>query len=189
MTVWFWADPHIGHANIVRLCDRPYGDVEEMNEALLENYNSVVKPTDSAYWLGDIALGKIAETLPLVGLFNGYKLLVPGNHDRIFSGEKQKSIDRFLPEYSKVFQQILPEVTTFTAGKRTILLSHFPYQGDHTENDRHVDKRPVNRGLPLVHGHIHGLRKTEGRMLNCGVDVWDYRPVSLDEIIAWMETL
>lgn len=185
---WYISDTHFGHKNIIDYCRRPFANVDEMNEAMIDIWNANVHPLDTVYHLGDVALGKIAESLPLIGLLNGYKILVPGNHDRIFSGEKEKTRVRYMPEYRKVFQEIRSEITETDIGGRKVLLSHFPYHGDSQENDRHLDKRPEDRGQFLVHGHIHDLRRIDGRMFNVGVDAPgnDFVPVHEEEIIEWM---
>jgi calcineurin-like phosphoesterase family protein len=142
--------------------------------------------------LGDVALGKIADSLPLVYMLNGrHKVLIPGNHDRVFSGEKEKMRLRFDSEYRKVFNDIWPEsVQTWIPHLEShVVLSHFPYEGDSQENDRHVDKRPADNGLPLIHGHIHEKRHIDGRMFNVGVDVNDYKPVHHSVIKDWIKTL
>ena len=191
MTIFFTSDTHFGHKRIIELCNRPFRDVDHMNEMLIKNWNETVSPDDVVFHLGDVALGSIADSLPLVGRLNGYKILIPGNHDRIFSGEPEKKRERFFPEYMKVFQEIRAEAATlwlpweFTE----VVLSHFPYQGDSQENDRHVDKRPVDNGLPLIHGHIHEKRRIEGRMFNVGVDVNDFRPVHENVIREWIDSL
>jgi calcineurin-like phosphoesterase family protein len=189
MTIFFTSDTHFGHARIIELCNRPFRDVQHMNEMLIKNWNDTVGPNDVVYHMGDVALGSIADSLPLVGRLNGFKALVPGNHDRIFSGESQKRIDRFLPEYEKVFHHILPEICNGSIHGRPVVLSHFPYQGDSQENDRHIDKRPVDEGNPLIHGHIHEKRRIEGNMFNVGVDVNDFRPVSIETISDWIDSL
>lgn len=189
MTIFFTSDTHFGHARIIELCDRPFRDVDHMNEMMIKNWNETVGPDDTVYHLGDVALGTIAESLPLVGRLNGHKILIPGNHDRIFSGEPEKKRDRFDPEYRKVFQEIYPEIIAILFGSRTVILSHFPYRGDSQENDRHVDKRPVDSDRPLIHGHIHDKRRIEGNMFNVGVDVNDFRPVRENVIQEWIETL
>lgn len=195
--VWFTSDTHIGHRNIITLSDRPFRtyagepDIDAHDQRLIENINSCVGANDLLVHCGDVALGKIAESLPLVGLLNGYKVLLPGNHDRIFSGEKQKSQVRFHPEYRKVFQEIWPEIIRVFIPQldSEVLLSHFPYSGDSQENDRHVDKRPANSHLPLIHGHIHEKRHIEGNMFNVGVDVNDYRPVHHSVLRDWINSL
>ena len=53
---WFTADFHFGHFNIIRYCNRPFADTEEMNEIILQRLNSCVKPTDTLYFLGDFCL-------------------------------------------------------------------------------------------------------------------------------------
>jgi len=186
---WFTSDTHFGHERIISLCNRPFSSVEEMNEEMIERWNKAVKPSDIVYHLGDVALGKIAESLPLIGRLNGYRILIPGNHDRIFSGEKQKQRDRFTPEYEKVFHYILPEVFDMQLGDFSMEMSHFPYTGDSHGEDRHADKRPKDNGLPLIHGHVHDSWKHNGRMFNVGVDVNGFTPVSEDEIMEWLNSL
>lgn len=187
--LFFTSDTHFGHQRIIELCDRPVTSVDEMNEVMIERWNETVKSTDTVIHFGDVALGKIAESLPLVGRLNGTRFLIPGNHDRIFSGEKQKQRDRFFPEYLKVFDEIMPEITELSVGGQKVMASHFPYTGDSHGPDRHADKRPEDNGLPLIHGHVHDAWKASGRMLNVGVDVWDFRPVSEDEVVDWLRSL
>ncbi|UUG69527.1 phosphoesterase [Streptomyces phage Sham] len=190
MARFFTSDTHFGHQRIIELCNRPFDSVDEMNEVMIERWNTVVKPDDVVIHLGDVALGKIAETLPLIGRLNGYKVLVPGNHDRVFSGEKPRVRERFIPEYLKVFQKIQRETVWVSKDDRPYALaSHFPYSGDSTGKDRHADKRPLDNGLPLIHGHVHDSWKHNGRMFNVGVDVNNFFPVSEDEIVDWISSL
>jgi calcineurin-like phosphoesterase family protein len=81
MATCFTADLHFGHRNIISYCDRPFSDVGEMNDVLVRNWNDTVADGDTVWVVGDFALGKIAETLPIVGMLNGEKTLVAGNHD------------------------------------------------------------------------------------------------------------
>lgn len=189
--VYFTSDTHFSHARILELSGRPFANIDTHNSELISRWNNVVKPDDLVIHHGDVALGKIAESLPLVGLLNGYKVLIPGNHDRVFSGEKDKSRIRFDPEYRKVFQEIWPEVVECFIPQlnNDVVMSHFPYSGDSQENDRHVDKRPEDNGLPLIHGHIHEARHIAGRMFNVGVDVNDFKPVHHFVIKDWIDSL
>lgn len=190
MARFYTSDTHFGHQRIIELCNRPFSSVEEMNEVMIERWNSVVKPTDTVIHFGDVALGKIAESLPLIERLNGIKSLIPGNHDRIFSGEKPKMRERFQEQYEWVFNGgIMPEISYFVIGHRPVLGSHFPYVGDSHGVDRHADKRPNDEGLPLIHGHVHDSWKFNGRMFNVGVDVNNFTPVSEDEVVDWLNGL
>jgi calcineurin-like phosphoesterase family protein len=147
------------------------------------------------YHLGDVALGRIAESLPLVGRLNGRKLIVPGNHDRVSSAYPDQRPDfqqRFRDAYAEVFDEILPETTQVIIDGRRVLLSHYPYAGDSQELDRHVDQRPVDDGLRLLHGHIHDTGRAgwiKDNMFHVGVDVHDFYPVPQSQIITWLREL
>lgn len=94
---WFSADLHLGHANIINYCNRPFGSVDEMNEAIITRWNERVSPHDTAWLLGDVALGDRSKTLPLLARLNGRKYLVAGNHDTAFHGYKLKRMsEKFL---------------------------------------------------------------------------------------------
>jgi calcineurin-like phosphoesterase family protein len=184
VNIWFTSDTHFGHERIIELCNRPFESVEHMNESIIENHNALVKPGDKVFHLGDLAMGKIAETLPLAARLNGDKALIPGNHDRVFSQNKQKMLDRFMPLYSEIFT-VMPEQTKVP--KHNLKMCHFPYYGDSHEEDRYSGMRPADNGDWLIHGHVHDSWKVNGRQINVGVDVWDFRPVHLDEILAITE--
>ncbi|MHB8287786.1 MAG: hypothetical protein ACYDEY_00835 [Acidimicrobiales bacterium] len=70
-----------------------------------------------------------------------------------------------------------------TVGNREVLVCHFPYQGDGGATERHRRFRPVDEGMWLLQGHVHEKWRQQGRMVNVGVDVWDFTPVR-EEVIA-----
>ena len=192
MSRYWSSDPHFGHRNIIKFEaeNRPFSDTDEMDEALIRNHNAVVGPDDIFMCLGDAVLGDFERGIERLKRLNGYKILVPGNHDRIFSAEKPARIERFMPKYLEVFDDIWPETNQIPLADGTMVaVSHFPYEGDHSESDRHADKRPIDIGLPLIHGHVHGLWKTNGRMFNVGVDVNGLTPVHEDVLIEWARTV
>lgn len=190
---WFTSDTHFGHQNIMKYepKSRPFSNTDDMDEILIERWNSVVAPGDIVFHLGDVAMGKIAESLPKLARCNGKKILIPGNHDRVFSDIREGMRKRFEPEYRKVFEGgILPEQSTLElADGTTVMMCHFPYEGDSHGADRYAALRPYDTGLPLIHGHVHGQWKTKGRQFNVGVDPNGLRPVSEDEVINWVQTL
>lgn len=183
MTIWFTSDLHLGHERIVELCKRPFSSVEEMNETIIDNWNSLVTPYDEVYVVGDFALGRRTETVPLADRLNGRKRLVPGNHDSCWPGHK-KVRERDMRLYWDHFTVVEPDLIQFQSDSALIEVCHLPYAGDLKDEDRFVPLRPRDRGNWLIHGHVHDLWKTNGRMINVGVDVWDFKPVNIDEILA-----
>lgn len=206
MSRFFTSDTHFGHANIIRLCNRPFKDVNHMNEEIVRRWNEVVSEDDIVYHLGDVALGTFADSINYVSRLNGYKILVPGNHDRIASFEKQSRIDRFMPIYENVFQAVMTETvqTDFALeydayGAPVVfadaLLSHYPYSGDSHGEDRYTAQRAVDEGLPLIHGHTHGPEQVVWESRNgtpqyhVGQDAHNFYPVPESEIVAWLRSL
>ncbi len=184
MTTWFSADLHFGHANIIEYSGRPFADVEEMNLALIERWNERVHPGDTVWVLGDVALGHIDDSLPLVGALHGHKLLLTGNHDRCWAGHRRR-VEEWTERYLAAgFAEIHQGEITLRAGDRDVLACHFPYRGDSHDHDRFVDQRPVDRGAWLLHGHVHERWRQHDRMINVGVDAWDCAPVDEATISA-----
>ncbi len=172
------SDLHFGHANIIRYCDRPFADAEEMNRGLIERWNDTVDDGDEIWVLGDVALGTIDETLPLVRQLRGTKILVAGNHDRCWAGWGAKAepwIDTYL---DAGFADIRQGIVDITFDGAAAIACHFPYEGDSHDDDRFVPMRPRDHGLVLLHGHVHERWRVEGRQINVGADVWDFRPVT-----------
>lgn len=187
---FFTSDTHFGHARIIELSDRPFNDVDHMNSEIVRRWNEVVSPDDTVYHLGDVALGSIADSLPIVSRLNGFKVMVTGNHDRLFSTYSNSHRERFDPEYRKVFQEVVQEAGTYIdLGDGTkVRLSHFPHTGDSHDADRYSDMRPADKGFPIIHGHTHGKERltftAQGTpQIHVGQDVWDFTPVSEDEIL------
>ena len=188
MEVFFTADLHFGHARIVELANRPFASVEEMDEALIANWNAVVRRPDDLVWvLGDYALGDRRKALGYLDRLNGRKMLVAGNHDKCFLGSSDGW--KHIGEYQSAgFEIVVPWARIKLPGRK-VLLSHFPYDGDSAGEDRHPGARLRDEGEPLVHGHVHEmftLRRsaaTGAVQLNVGVDRWHYRPVPATEVV------
>jgi calcineurin-like phosphoesterase family protein len=182
MTTWFTSDLHFGHANIIEYSGRPFADVEAMNEALVDRWNDTVSDDDTVWVLGDVALGRIAESLGCVGRLNGRKLLLAGNHDRCWS-ELGHRAEGWTERYLEAgFAEIHQGQVWIELGERRVPACHFPYRGDSHDEDRYVEERPTDTGDWLLHGHVHERWRQRGRMINVGVDAWNYRPVSEFEL-------
>lgn len=185
MKLFFTSDHHFDHANILKYCERPFVSVEEMNSALIDNWNSVVNPGDQIYHLGDFSLG--IKSLNIVSKLNGRKFLVAGNHDKLWTHLSPKR--RVDPQVyvDAGFERVYPtgQVNYVLPYIGTVLLSHLPSVGDSHLEDRYKDLRPVSSRLILC-GHVHNEWKHYKNNLNVGVDVWDYKPVSSDEVIDYV---
>jgi len=183
MTRYWTSDLHLGHANIIRYTGRPFADVDEMNRALIERWNDAVTDTDEVWVLGDVALGRIDETLGLVEQLHGRKILLTGNHDRCWHGHGAKA-ERWIGRYADAgFDEIHHGSIETPLGSTPVMCSHFPYRGDSRDHERYPDHRPIDSGAVLLHGHVHERWKVRDRQINVGVDVWDFRPITDEEIL------
>ena len=71
--IYFISDTHFNHANIIKYCNRPFKDVEEMDKTLIKNWNNIVRDKDIVYFLGDFVLSKnkVERAKELMELLNG----------------------------------------------------------------------------------------------------------------------
>lgn len=180
---FFTADLHFGHERILELSGRPFATIAEHDEALIDRWNSVVRQPDDIVWvLGDYALGDRSRALGYLPRLNGRKLLVVGNHDRCYAGSSSgwKATREYLDAGFEIVTHAssvkLPSTGRGVAGRR-VLLSHFPYNADHTDSPRHQQWRLRDEGEWLVHGHVHEAYTVRERGVNVGVDRWNYQPV------------
>lgn len=173
--IWLISDTHFQHANILTFTDSNTGklvrgdrfsSVEEMDECMMDNWNSVVKPGDKVYHLGDVMFGSKEEFLPKFKKLNGQKRLILGNHDDakwFIKHEMFAKVEvwRMFPEFG-------------------LLLSHIP-----------LDPSALMRGpngykdaqmLLNIHGHIHqNPSPTEHHRCVC-VEHIDYKPINIEEL-------
>ena len=185
MNQWFTSDTHFGHENIIKFSGRPFANVKEMNEALLDYWNQTVKPEDTVYHLGDVAMGHFDDSWEYVKKLNGNIILVLGNHDRISRKYhmSEKYVTRFATRYIERFSVIDYEMRL-----GDWKLHHFPYMGDHVGEERFKEQRPKpTYEKVLIHGHVHEEwkeRRLEGYppMLNVGVDVREFKPTHRDAL-------
>lgn len=182
--IYFTSDTHLSHQNIIKYCNRPFNDVDHMNEMLIKNYNEVVQSDDTVFFLGDVAMGRLDDSLPKVSRLNGHKILVAGNHDRCWSTRHDERLE-WERRYKEVgFEQIEygEYIVNFEAWGLEVKLDHFPYEDDVRHKDRFDERLPINEGHWLLHGHVHNSWKVKENMINVGVDVWNYYPVSIETI-------
>lgn len=173
MTIFFTADTHFFHPNIVRYDRRPFANFEEMTEVLIKRWNARVRPGDTVYHLGDFALSAgIRSALPIENVFNslsGHKWLIKGNHDR-------REVERC--RWVKVSDYHELKVDLGGEHKQRIVLFHYACRV----------WNQIHRGAWMLHGHSHGnLSDAGGKTLDVGVTCHDYAPVSLEEVAEYMK--
>lgn len=170
---WFISDTHFGHNNIIKYSNRPFKDVDEMNELMIKDWSTVVDPEDNVYHLGDFAFMKPQPTRQLISRLPGKKHLILGNHDRWII-ENWNSLLR-----DDGFASIQYYRELKIAGKM-IVLFHY---GQRVWNKSH-------RGSIHLYGHSHGSLPPHGLSVDVGVDckeiTHEYRPIHLDEILGYM---
>jgi calcineurin-like phosphoesterase family protein len=180
--IWFTSDQHFGHANIIKYCNRPFIDVEDMNASMMWRHNAIVAPTDTVFHLGDFSMHP--RELSRLKDLRGRHHLVCGNHDRCHPVHKdwQKKLPLYF-DAGFVSVQVDEQWVCGEHPFEIVRMHHLPYTGDHHDTEeRYQQFRPKDEGNWLLHGHVHTTWKVKDKMINVGVDQWGFAPVSLDEI-------
>lgn len=179
-TTWFTSDLHLGHPSVAAM--RGFADPGDHDAAVLDAIRSRVGPRDTLWVLGDLALSGLTSALTAVAALPGTKHLVFGNHDGGHPMHRRSSVlhHRYLDTFASV-----QSVATRKFGGTTVLLSHFPYSGDHTAVQRYPQWRLRDCGVPVLHGHTHTATRqstsTNGTpQIHVGLDAWGLAPVRLD---------
>jgi len=162
--IWVTSDTHFFHANIIKYCNRPFDNPKQMNECLIDNWNSVVKQGDKVYHLGDVFMGEggYEGIGPLLNRLHGSKRLIVGNHDDI----------PFLSKGGWFKKVMLWRVFT----NYNLLLTHVPIHRDS------IHERLIVNGGANVHGHIHDHDSPEGPYINVCVEKTNYTPIHIEEL-------
>jgi len=170
--IFFTSDTHFFHTNIIRYCNRPYSTAEEMNKALIDNWNKIVPPDGIVFHLGDFCFAGSDKIKELTSKLNGKIILVKGNHDHISKGMEC------------LFEHTSYEMT-IEIDKHRVYLNHYPF----LTFAGAYNPKPVIQ----LFGHVHSGPKTGGcdrgrlkylfpSQYDVGVDNNNYRPVSWNEI-------
>ena len=159
--VWFTSDTHFFHANIIRFCNRPFNNVEEMNEVLIENWNKVVEPDDVVWHLGDFSYNhRLADNEIIFDQLNGRKNLIIGNHDkRAVTDLKWDSIHSYYELRGH-------------GGIDTIVLFHYPMRS----------WNKAFHGSFHLYGHCHATIPDFNNSCDVGVDAFNFYPVNIETI-------
>lgn len=170
--VFFTSDTHFNHSNIIRFCDRPFADVEEMNETIIANWNRVVGEEDILFHLGDFCLGGVTEWNRFLDRLHGHIYLILGNHD----------LRNMRPALMERFEQVSMGMC-IEVEKQKIYLNHYPFlcfDGGYSNVWQlfgHVHTRVNNTGLEA--GRLQYLYPTQ---YDVGVDNNDFTPLSFAQV-------
>lgn len=182
--VYFIADTHFGHENIIKYCNRPFKTALDMNNTLIKNWNRVVSNKDIVYHLGDLALCSNEVLEPIIKVLNGKKILIRGNHD-------SKSI----ATYENVGLTVLrnPPILLKEHG---LILSHIPLPdtsipGDYINIHGHIHNKLLNE--VSYHNQLEMLEYPDElynpkKHICVSVDVTNFKPVSIDDILDKINT-
>jgi len=165
MTDFFTADLHFGHNNVINFKNtdgtkaRDFATVQDMEDAMVQMHNEIVKPTDKVYMLGDIAFNQ--RGLDKVKQMNGIKILVKGNHDQLK-----------LNKYVDVFKDVRG-----CHVMNGLVFTHIPI---------HIDQ--LGRFGCNVHGHLHMNRVMQGdkidpRFLCVSVEHTALKPIEFEDMV------
>jgi calcineurin-like phosphoesterase family protein len=170
--LWWTSDTHLDHENIIKYCNRPFKNKDEMNEYLIERWNSVVDQHDVVWHLGDILFSDRAH---LLYRLNGTIHLVLGNHDHLKDLEKSKAIHRF--DSVQTYKEI--NYVHENGDKQNIVMFHYGLRTWHHDL----------RGTWMLYGHSHNELPAYGKSVDVGVDnpLWGFTPVSYEQLKKFME--
>ena len=198
--IWLTSDLHFFHENIIRYCDRPFCNAQEMNESLIKKFNQHVRDEDTVFFLGDLGMGNHIKDI-IKRLNSQKKILILGNHDR-------SGVETY---YNMGFSAVL-ETASIKVGSMHITMSHYPRKSlwaiiklfiFYIRKMRSKNKtwtmikqrlkrewRMYNnlKGDWHLHGHVHSKIKVYNRNIECGVDCWDFAPVSLKQILKLIDS-
>lgn len=158
MTVFFTADTHFGHAAARAFYRRPFVNTAEMDAAMAERWNAAVAPGDEVWHLGDFAVRHPAPG-PLLDGLHGRKHLITGNND--------PTDVTALPGWTSVASYMELQIDG-----SSLVLCHYAFR----------TWRGIAKGALNLHGHSHGRLRPQTRQFDVGVDVRDFRPVTLAEL-------
>ena len=161
--IYFTSDTHFADEATLRVTGRPFKDTNEMDKALINNWNGIVKPEDTVYVLGDFG------ALNYTNYLNGKKILIKGNREYTTpDSELQKYFDFVYVNH----------VACIYENDQNIFMTHKPVE---------LPNQKLEEGLIQLFGHIHRTALYRPYGLNVGTDVHYYIPIGLDEIIKRCE--
>lgn len=182
---FFTSDWHLGHNAVLKYDNRPFLSLDSMARALIKNYNSMVLPGDTCYFLGDMVWSTRKDHgANVLRKLNGSKIMIIGNHDGTRGSLLKMGFDLVLWG------------ATIKVGKSIVTMSHCPWINTERSDESgekywHNHDKLKHLSVPKhdgyhLHGHCHHGKKINGRQFNVNVSMNEYRPVSLSEIESFI---
>ena len=165
--IYVTADTHYYHTNIIRHCNRPFLNVEEMNNTMIKNHNKIVKKLDEIIFLGDFCFYlNPAQVSELCSRLNGKKYLITGNHDKNWLKKYRKS------DFNDFIW--IKDYHVLKYNGQFYVLSHYPM----------LNWEGRCHGSTQLYGHIHNnpIEYVVENSYNVGVDVNNFTPMLLNNI-------
>jgi calcineurin-like phosphoesterase family protein len=173
--IFFTSDHHFGHTNILKFSNRPFENIEEMNDELIKRWNEKINPEDEVYHLGDFGMTKDSGLInEILDQLNGTKYLIVGNHE----GPALQNRKKF--KWIKEYFELKVKDDECKNGIQRIILFHYAmrvWRGDF-------------RGTWHLYGHSHGNLpdKKDKLAFDIGVDCHNYYPLSFEEVKGIMKS-
>lgn len=165
MANWYTADPHFGHDNIIKFCNRPFRNTAHMERVLLDNLQATVGVEDDLWILGDLALGPRAKSRDWLDSLFG---LLPGKRKHLVTGNHDSDLVKSLP-----WDTVTPLAEVRDGPQnQSHMLCHYPM----------LTWNHARRDAIMMFGHVHDNWQGHRNCVNVGVDVWDFKPVKFDAI-------
>lgn len=171
--IYFTSDLHFNHNREFLWKERGFSSLKEMNETIIENWNSIVNEDDIVYVLGDVVFGDLDEGKAYLERLHGSIKLVLGNHD----GNTKIEMYRTLPNI-----EILGYSTIFQYKKHHFYLSHYPSITGNFDEEKPLRSKVIN-----LCGHVHTkdcfYDWDKGIIFHVELDTHDFTPWTLEEIL------
>lgn len=171
--IFFTSDEHHGHKNVIKYDNRPFENVYEMTEVLIENNNEMVKPNDKVYHIGDFSWHGPGKTIEIIKRLNGKHHFIMGNHDKVLL----KPAVQEYAEWVKYYHELTIQDPTLKHKKILMVLSHYAM----------VVWNKSHYGSIMAHGHSHGNLdeyniRCNVRRIDACVSSHNYFPWNYEEI-------
>ena len=158
---WVWSDQHFFHKNIIKHCDRPFENIDQMHETMINNFNKVVGTHDLVFWVGDVCFSNTGVMNEILADLYGIHILIIGNHDV----EKKNKVRNLDFQETHLLYVIDDPNTPFVLTHYSIAELPLPW---------------IN-----IHGHVHNSphdKEDSLQHINVSVEALDYMPISLKSL-------